>query len=117
MDHPSPPIPPASSGTEKRKDKRYEVELPGELRFDGKAVPVRVTDLSASGALIMVDDPPPSGSKAELWIKDFGSLDIEIMHAGGTFCGVALINPAAHRDRLMEWLRQDVTGASAGHQG
>ena len=104
---------PEPKGAERRREKRYEVELAGELRFDGVVIPVRVADLSASGALIMVSDPPPAGSVVELWIPDFGSLDVEIMHAGDNFAGVALIDPAKHRERLMIWLREDATPASA----
>ena len=42
---------------ERRRERRYEVELHGELRFDGNAVPVTVTDLSASGALVNLPEP------------------------------------------------------------
>ena len=66
--------------------------------------PVEVNDARA-----VLEDPPPAGSEAELWIEDFGMLPIEIMHAGEHFCGVAIVNPSRHRDRLLEWLRQEAT--------
>ena len=97
----------SASGAERRKERRYQVEKHGELRFDGKAVPVQIADLSASGALLMIQDPPPAGSVVELWIDDFGVVDVEVVHSGKTFCGLALANPAADRDDLLEWLRQE----------
>ena len=105
-------LPPDSQGAnpaDRRKDRRYQVELHGELRYDGAAFAVQIADVSASGALVFMEDPPPAGSEAELWIEDFGMLPIEIMHAGEHFCGVAISNPARHRDRLLEWLRQEAT--------
>jgi hypothetical protein len=101
-----------SSGAERRKERRYQVEMHGELRFDGKAVPVQIADLSASGALLMMQDPPPAGSVVDLWIDDFGVVEVEVVHSGKTFCGLALANPAADRDDLLEWLRQE-TGEGA----
>jgi len=93
---------------DRRKDRRYEVELNGELRYDGWAYAVQISDISGSGALVFTEDPPPAGTEAELWIEGFGILPIEIMHAGEHVCGVAIINAAAYRDQLMEWLRQEV---------
>ena len=99
--NPSPP------GSERRKERRYEVQLNGELRFDDEAVPVQIADLSASGALVFLEGPPPAGTEAELWIENFGGVDVEIMHAGESFCGLAFIHPDRCRDRLMDWLRQE----------
>ena len=102
-------------GAERRTERRYEVELHGELRFDGKAVPVKIADLSPSGALLMISNPPQSGRIVQLWIEDFGVVDVEVMHSGDTFCGLALANPAKQRDQLIEWLRQEV-GEKPGSQ-
>jgi CheY-like chemotaxis protein len=103
----------AEFAAESRKERRYAVELHGEFRFDGKSVPARIAELSPSGALLMMSDPPPSGAMAELWIEDFGALAVEVMHSGDTFCGLALAKPAEQRDKLIEWLRQEVAGGSA----
>ena len=44
---------------------------------------------------------------AELWIEDFGSVWIEVIHASDNFCGVTLIDSSDYRDRLLEWLREE----------
>ncbi len=103
-----------ADGPDRRKEPRFEVELRGELRYDAAAFAVQIADISASGALVFMEDPPPAGSKAELWIEDFGVLPIQIMHSGEYFCGVAITNPVRHRDRLLDWLRQEaISGGPA----
>ena len=77
------------------------------MQFGDKKFPLEVGDLSASGALILVKDPPSVGSKAELWIEDYGPIAIEVMRAGAYFCGVSFTDPAAHRLRLQHWLGED----------
>jgi hypothetical protein len=106
-------MPPDGGGnpSDRRRERRYEVELHGELRVDGACYAVQIADISGSGALVFMEDPPEAGSTAELWIEDFGTLPIEIMHAGEHFCGIAISNPAKYRDRLLTWLRQE---AAAG---
>ena|ERR1700704_1497885 len=103
-----------SNALDRRKDPRFEVELHGELRYDVAAFAVQIADISGSGALIFMEDPPPAGSSAELWIEDFGILPIQIMHSGEYFCGVAITNPVRYRDRLLDWLRQQaISGGPA----
>src|SRR3954463_6680796 len=110
----SGPDPQEANPADRRKERRYEVKLHGELRYDGAAFAVEIADVSGSGALVFMEDPPPAGSEAELWIDDFGILPIEIMHSGEDFCGVAIANPARYRDRLIQWLREeDTTGNPA----
>ena len=96
---------------DRRKERRYEVELHGELRIDGACYAVQIADMSGSGALVFMEDPPEAGTAAELWIEDFGIVPVEIMQAGEHFCGIAISNPAKYRDRLLNWLRQE---AAAG---
>jgi hypothetical protein len=103
---------PSSLGHERRKERRYEVALQGELQFDGNTVPVEIADLSASGALLMLPSPPPVGSVVDLLIPDFGAIAMEVVHAGETFCGLALANPAEDRDQLFDWLRGEATGSA-----
>ena len=98
--------------SDRRRERRYEVELHGELRCDGACFAVLIADISGSGALVFMEDPPEAGCEAELWIEDFGVVTIEIMHAGEHFCGVAIANPAQYRDRLLNWLRLEI--ASGG---
>jgi hypothetical protein len=98
---------------ERRRERRYEVELHGELRYEGAVFAVQIADISGSGALVFLENPPPSGTEAEMWIEDFGILPVQIMHSGEHFCGVALSNPAKYRDQLLEWLRQETTASGA----
>src|SRR3954471_9508621 len=101
----SEPLPPDSTetrGIERRKEVRYDVELHGELRHGGKVFAVQIADISGSGALVLMTNPPKAGSEAELWIQDFGTVPIKIMHAGEHFCGVSITDPAKYRDRLLD---------------
>lgn len=109
-----PPSSGAGDPSDRRKERRYEVELHGELRIEDACYEVQIADISGSGALVFMEDPPEAGSTADLWIADFGIIPIEIMHAGEHFCGVAISNPAKYRDRLLNWLRQEaaVNGAA-----
>jgi hypothetical protein len=102
----------AGNPSERRRETRYGVELHGELRCDGACFAVQIADISGSGALVLMKDPPEAGRQAELWIQDFGTLPIKIVHAGGHFCGVSIVAPTQYRDRLLNWLRQEI--ASGG---
>jgi hypothetical protein len=103
----------AASGAERRRERRYEVQLRGELGVDGEIVPVSVGDLSGSGALVMMDSPPEEGTIADLWIAGFGDVEIKIMFSGDGLCGVMFTRPTEHRDRLLKWL----TGEMAEGKG
>lgn len=111
-----PPDFQGANSPDRRKDRRFEVELHGELRYDATAFGVLIADISGSGALVFMEDAPPAGSRAELWIEDFGVLPIQIMHAGEYICGVAITNPVRYRDRLLDWLRQETGRPSCGRQ-
>jgi hypothetical protein len=95
-------------GAERRREKRYEVKLAGQLGVDGKVVDVTIGDLSASGALLLMSNPPEVGEVADLWIVGFGDLEIQVMFSGETMCGVVFTHPAACRDRLLHWLKEEV---------
>jgi hypothetical protein len=102
-----PPDLQGASAPDRRRDRRFEVELHGELRYDAAAFAVQIADISGSGALFFMENPPPAGGRAELWIEDFGILPIQIMRAGEYFGGVAITNPPRYRDRFLDWLRQE----------
>ena len=89
---------------ERRKEPRYKVDLRGWLQVGPEQVEVRIDDLSSSGALIFMNSPPLCGTRAELRIEDFGGISVDVMRSGHCFCGVAFCNPAADRDRLLDWL-------------
>jgi hypothetical protein len=97
-----------AKASDRRRERRYEVALHGELRYDGACFAVEIADVSGSGALVFMEDPPEAGSEAELWIDEYGVVPIEIMHSGDSFCGVAIMNPAQHRDSLLRWLREEI---------
>ena len=89
---------------ERRREPRYKVDLRGWLQVGPEQVEVRIDDLSSSGALIFMNSPPLCGTRAELRIEDFGGLSVDVMRSGHCFCGVAFCNPAADRERLLDWL-------------
>jgi hypothetical protein len=98
-------------GADRRREKRYEIRLPGELGVDGEVFPVTIADLSGSGALIVIASPPDEGTLADLWIAGFGDVEIKVMFSGDGVCGVMFTHPAEHRDRLLKWLTQQLTDA------
>ena len=103
-------------GIERRREKRYQVDLPGQARGSSHAttVPVIVSDLSASGGLITVPPETSSFAKGEvlvLSIEQFGEIEARVVYVGHGFYGLSFINPHLHRDRLSAWLREDVRSA------
>lgn len=113
------PIPsPMRPGAERRREKRYQVDLPGVARCDRPAgeadVPVVVSDLSASGGLITTSGDVDGFAKGDcllLVLEDFGEIEARVVHVGNGFYGLSFVNPHLHRDRLTAWLREDVAGA------
>jgi PilZ domain len=103
-------------GAERRKEKRYEVQLDGQLGVDGKVVPVRIGDISASGALLIMAGSPPEGTIGDLWITGFGDLEIEVAYSGDGMCGVMFTHPALCRDKLLKWLTEDVASKTGPGQ-
>jgi hypothetical protein len=98
-------------GAERRREKRYEVKLGGQLGMNGEVVDVQIGDISASGALLLMTNPPDVGEVGDLWITGFGDLEIQIMFSGETMCGVVFTHPAECRDRLLLWLKEEATKA------
>jgi hypothetical protein len=101
------------SGAERRREQRFEVKIPGDLGVDGEIIPVTIGDLSGSGALLVLDNPPEEGTIADLWISGFGDLEIKIMFSGDGVAGVMFTHPAEHRDRLLKWLMQQMAEGKA----
>jgi PilZ domain len=99
-------------GVERRREKRYETQLDGQLGVEGVIVPVRIGDVSASGALLLLATPPAEGTVGDLWIGGFGDLEIEVAYCGDGMCGVMFTHPAMCRDKLMRWLTEDVGPAT-----
>jgi hypothetical protein len=97
-----------AGGAERRREKRYEVQLKGEMGVNGEIRSVTIGDLSGSGAMVMMQQPPEQGEIADLWIAGFGDLEVKVMFCGDGMCGVMFTHPAEHRDRLLKWLTEDV---------
>jgi PilZ domain len=98
---------PSRHQPERRRKTRHELPLKGKLRSGEKLLAVEIGDISLAGALILVNDAPPPGATAELWIEDCGPIAIEIVRSGAFFCGVAFKDPARHRTPLLRWLSED----------
>ena len=99
-------------GAERRRDKRYQVDLPGTAQVGEVACPVLVSDISASGALVAFAAEPGAfraGSELTLVLDEFGAIEARIAHVGSNFYGLSFVNPHLFRDRLAHWLRQEVT--------
>ena len=101
------PFPARPSPAERRREKRYEVELNGLIRTSDVEIPVRLSDMSASGALAVVSDSVTTlkaGSAVRLVIEDFDTIDSRIAHVGSGFYGISFDNAHIHRQRLKSWL-------------
>lgn len=104
-------LPYPRSSADRRREKRYQVELPGTAQAGATVCPVMVSDLSASGALISVDTAHEQfrvGVQVTLTLEEFGLIEARIAHVGNGFYGLSFLKPHLHRDRLSEWLRQEV---------
>lgn len=102
------------AGAERRRDKRYQVDLPGQVRHAGEVRAVLVSDLSATGALVASDGIElfcRSGDGITLVLQEFGPIEAEVVHAGAGFCGLRFLDPHLHRDRLAGWLRMEIGGS------
>ena len=92
----------------RRSDRRQGVrrrELKGELRMDGLTWPVHIGDLPGSGVLVFSDYSPAVGSNLELWIDDFGTVPVEVVHSSNRLCGLVVTDPVAYREKLLMGLR------------
>ena len=102
------------AGAERRRDKRYQVDLPGQVQHAGEARAVLVSDLSATGALVASDGIElfcGSGDGITLGLEEFGPIEAQVVHAGAGFCGLRFLDPHLHRDRLSSWLRMEIGGS------
>jgi hypothetical protein len=102
-----------ASGAERRREQRFEVNLKGDLGVDGEIIPITIGDLSGSGALLVIKNPPEEGILADLWIDGFGDLEIKVMFSGDGVAGVMFTHPAEHRDRLLKWLTRQMADGQA----
>ncbi len=98
-----------SRGADRRLEQRYGVTLEAELAHAGRVVCVEVGDVSGSGALVVMENPPPPGARVVLSFEDFGAIDMIVMHAGKHYCGLCRLDPSP-ADGLVDWAhRQPVT--------
>ncbi len=84
----------------------------------GRIWPLLMGDMPGAGAILYLDEAPPPGEDAELWVENFGCVPVELIHSGRHFSGCVVSNPAVNRDRLMLWLRHTLkVGSSSQHSG
>lgn len=84
------------------------------MRVAGAILPVTISDLSASGALVSLEAGAPTfetGTQITLLLDEFGAIEARVVHVGNGFYGLSFLNPHLHRDQLTEWLRQEVGAA------
>lgn len=101
----------SAAGANRRRESRYQVDLPATVHFAELDHPVVLADLSLEGALIISGASFPCGAVISVAIDEFGTIDAKVVHAGKEFCGVQFLNAHLHRDRLAAWLRADVGSA------
>ena len=104
------------SGAERRRERRYQVDLAASVQAGEPGSPVfavLVSDLSASGALIdagVADCAYQLGEHLRLVLPDFGLIEAQVAHVGTQFYGLQFLTPHLHRDRLTTWLQLEVDG-------
>ena len=98
----------ARLGAEQRRERRFKVDLHGEIQLGEVVWPVLVSDLSASGALlttVSVDVNWEVGDHVLVILNEFGTIEACIAHVGSDFCGVQFLKSHLHRDPLNAWLQ------------
>ena len=95
-------------GAEQRRERRFKVDLPGQVQVGNAVQAVLVSDLSASGALLTAANADVNwevGNHAWVILNEFGTIEARVAHVGSDFCGVQFLNPHLHRDSLAAWLQ------------
>lgn len=92
-----------SAPREQRQEDRHIVDIPGELRNANTTIPVDIVQLSNSGALVLIDIPPPIGEDVTLWIEDFGTIAVKVIHSDQFSCGLAVTGGAESLVELLAW--------------
>ncbi len=75
---------PAAVSSYERASERHPVDLPATFVYPGGLLPVRLRDVSETGALLELDRPPPAGTRATLVFTGLGdqpSLPCVVRHA------------------------------------
>ena len=99
-------------GKERRAEQRHDAIIRAHIFSDGgQPQPVRIGDITGSGAMVIVSNPPEEGEKIELQIEGFGNLKATVAYSGDGVCGVMFMNAIQHRDRLLQWIKQQLLNA------
>lgn len=98
------------ASADRRRTKRFQVDLPGTVLVNGRVHPVTISDLSSGGALLSLKVAIPAAQSADivLTINGFGSVAAKIIRLDHWSWGVRFLNPQQHRFRLIGWLQQEV---------
>lgn len=115
---PPPPAPslPVAVAAYERAYERHPVDLSATLVYPGGLLPVRLRDVSESGALLELDRPPPAGTRVTLVFTGLGeqpSLACVVRHASpeGRRAGVEFLAGRDEGRRAADGIRR--AGATA----
>ena len=99
-----------NDGADRRRHRRFQVDVPGTVKVAGRTYPVTVSDLSSGGALVYLKEPFVGIPAPDviLSIEDFGAIPATIVRTGKGFWGLRFANPQEYRYRLIGWLQQEV---------
>jgi hypothetical protein len=97
---------PASTGAERRRFRRVQIDLPGRLFIPADSHEERCTvnDLSPGGAAITCETVPETGTAVVLYVDNFGRFEGKVARRDGNGFGVAFVCPPSKRERIAEQL-------------
>lgn len=104
----------ANDDTEKRRHPRYEIPLEGTLHVRDEAVPCRVRNISANGALVEAEVPLRSTNLVTVDIPEIGTMKGRVVRVIWKFAGVALEEGQGEAEAfIVEWLAQESKDGTA----
>jgi PilZ domain len=95
-----------SSGAEKRRFRRVNLDLPGRLFFPADSHEERCTvlDLSPGGAAVRSASAPESGTQVVLYVDNFGRFEGHVTRRHDDGFGIEFVCSPAKRERTAEQL-------------
>ncbi len=100
------PAPPSKSiatqPRDQRKYRRVETGLTGTIAFEGRTVKCSILEISANGARIWTEDPPPAGAIATVQIGCFGEFGCAIVWDRDSQTGIRFMDSPSHVAEIMD---------------